>query len=164
MNCSLSGSFVHEISQARILEWFAISSSGGSSQSRVRSASPTLAGRLFTTEPPGKPGREQGVQVEQENKIGHELITVGAGWWVHEGASYCQLLFTSGRLWCRERLRAGEQGNSRGWDGWMASPTQCTWVWANSRSWWWTGRPGVLQSMGLQRAGTWLSNSTTTSK
>ena len=39
----------------------------------------------------------------------------------------------------------------RGWDGWMASPTRWTWVWASSRSWWWTGRPGVLQSMGSQR-------------
>ena len=41
--------------------------------------------------------------------------------------------------------------NDRGWDGWMASPTQWTWVWVNSRSWWWTGKPGVLQPMGLQR-------------
>ena len=39
------------------------------------------------------------------------------------------------------------------WDGWMASPTQWTWVWVNSGSWWWAGRPGVLQSMGLQRVG-----------
>jgi len=53
------------------------------------------------------------------------------------------------RLWCWERLKAGE-GDDRGWDGWMASPTQWTWVWANSRSWLWTGMPGVLQSMGLQ--------------
>ena len=44
-----------------------------------------------------------------------------------------------------------EKGNDRGWDGWMASPTRWTWVWVNCRSWWWTGRPGVLQSMGLQR-------------
>ena len=44
-------------------------------------------------------------------------------------------------------------GDDRGWDGWMASPTQWTWVWVNSRSWWWTGRPGMLQSMGLQRVG-----------
>ena len=43
------------------------------------------------------------------------------------------------------------EGNDRGWDGWMASPTQWTWVWVNSGSWWWTGRPGMLQSMGLQR-------------
>ena len=41
----------------------------------------------------------------------------------------------------------------RGWDGWMASPTQWTWVWVNSGSWWWTGRPGMLQSMGSQRVG-----------
>ena len=51
---------------------------------------------------------------------------------------------------CRERLKAGE-GDDRGWDGWMASPTWWTWVWASSGSWWWTGRPGVLQSMGSQR-------------
>ena len=43
------------------------------------------------------------------------------------------------------------KGDDRGWDDWMASPTQCTWVWVNSRSWWWTGRPGVLRFMGLQR-------------
>ena len=49
-------------------------------------------------------------------------------------------------------LRAGE-GVDRGWDGWMASPTQWTWVWVNSGSWWWTGRPGVLQFMGTQRVG-----------
>ena len=51
-----------------------------------------------------------------------------------------------------EWLRAGGEGNDRGWDGWMASPTRWAWVWVNSRSWWWTGRPGVLQSMVLQRA------------
>ena len=56
------------------------------------------------------------------------------------------------RPWCWGRLRAGGEGN-RGWDGWMASSTQWTRVWVNSRSWWWTGRPGVLQSMGLQRVG-----------
>ena len=57
------------------------------------------------------------------------------------------------RLWCWERLGAGGEGDNRGWDGWMASPTQWTWVWVNSRSWWWTGRPGVLQFMGSQRVG-----------
>ena len=44
-----------------------------------------------------------------------------------------------------------EKGINRGWDGWMASPTQWTWVWVNSESWWWTGKPGVLWFMGLQR-------------
>ena len=51
------------------------------------------------------------------------------------------------------KLEAGGDGDDRGWDGWIASPTQWTWVWANSGSWWWTGKPGVLQSMGLQRVG-----------
>ena len=49
-----------------------------------------------------------------------------------------------------EILKAGE-GDDRGWDGWMASSTRWTWVWTSSRSWWWIGKPGVLQSMGLQR-------------
>ena len=53
--------------------------------------------------------------------------------------------------WCWERLRAGEEGDDRGWDGWMASPTQWTWVWVDSGSWWWTRRPGVLRFMGSQR-------------
>ena len=43
------------------------------------------------------------------------------------------------------------EGRKRGWDGWMASPTQWTWVWVNSGSWWWTGRPAVLRFMGWQR-------------
>ena len=58
------------------------------------------------------------------------------------------------RLWCWEKLKVGGKVDDRGWDGWMASPTQWTWVWVSSGSWWWTGRPGVLQSMGLQRGGT----------
>ena len=55
--------------------------------------------------------------------------------------------------WCWERLKVGGEGDDRGWDGWMASLIQWTWAWVNSESWWWTGRPGVLQSMGLQRVG-----------
>ena len=57
------------------------------------------------------------------------------------------------RPWCCERLKTGGEGDDRGWDGWMASLTQWTWVWVDSGSWWWTGKPGVLQSMGLQRVG-----------
>ena len=52
---------------------------------------------------------------------------------------------------CWESLKAGGEGDDRGWDGWMASPTQWKWVWVNSRSWWWTGRPGLLQSMESRR-------------
>ena len=58
-----------------------------------------------------------------------------------------------GRLWCWEGLGAGGEGDDRGWDGWMASLTWWTWVWVNSRSWWWTRRPGVLQFMESQRVG-----------
>ena len=50
-------------------------------------------------------------------------------------------------------LGAGGEGDDRGWDGWMASLTQWTWVWVNSGSWWWTGRPGMLRFMGSQRVG-----------
>ena len=57
------------------------------------------------------------------------------------------------RLWCWEGLGAGGEGDYWGWDGWMASWTPWTWVWVNSGRWWWTGRPGVLQFMGLQRVG-----------
>ena len=58
-----------------------------------------------------------------------------------------------GKDWCWERLGTGREGDDRGWDGWMASRTQWTWVWVNSGRWWWTGRPGVLRFTGLQRVG-----------
>ena len=62
----------------------------------------------------------------------------------------------AGRDWGQE-----EKGNDRGWDGWMASLTRWTWVWVNSRGWWWTGRPGVLRFMGLQRVGSdWVTELT----
>ena len=47
-----------------------------------------------------------------------------------------------------ERLKVGREGDNRGWDGWMASPTRWTWVWVSSRSWWWTGKPGCCSSWG----------------
>ena len=62
------------------------------------------------------------------------------------------------RPWCWEGLRAGGEGDDRGWDGWMASLTRCTWVWVNSGSWWSTGRPGVLVVHGVAKCQTWLSN------
>ena len=64
---------------------------------------------------------------------------------------WCEELIHCKWPWCWERLRAGGEGDDRGWDVWMASLTQWTWVWGDSRSWWWTGRPGMLQSMGSQR-------------
>ena len=68
-------------------------------------------------------------------------------------ATSCKELTHWKTLWCWERLGAGGEGDDGGWDGWMASPTRWTWVWVNSRRWWWTGRPGVLQFMGSQRVG-----------
>ena len=58
------------------------------------------------------------------------------------------------RPWCWERLKVGGEGDDRGWDGWMASPTQWTWVWVDSSSWWWTGRPGMLWFMGRKESDT----------
>ena len=57
------------------------------------------------------------------------------------------------RPWCWERLRAEGEGDNRGWDDWMASLTRWTWVWVDSGSWWWTGRPGMLLFMGSKRVG-----------
>ena len=65
-------------------------------------------------------------------------------------ATSCEELTHWKRLWCWEGLGAGGEGDNRGWDGWMASLTQLTWVWVDSGSWWWTGRPGVLWFMGSQ--------------
>ena len=64
--------------------------------------------------------------------------------------TWCEELTHWKRLWCWKRLRDEGEGDNRGWDVWMTSPTQWTWVWVNSGSWWWTGRPGVLRLMGLQ--------------
>ena len=73
-------------------------------------------------------------------------------------ATSCKELTHWKRLWCWEGLEAGGEGDDRGWDGWMASPTRWTRVWVNSGSWWWTGRPGMLQFMGSKRVGhDWVS-------
>ena len=66
-------------------------------------------------------------------------------------ATWCEELIHLKRPWCWERLRAGGERDNGGWDGWMASPTQWTWVLVDSGSWWWTGRPGVQQLMGSQK-------------
>ena len=68
-------------------------------------------------------------------------------------ATWCKELTYLKRPWCSERLKAGGEGDDRIWDGWMASWTQWTWVWVNSGSSWWTGGPGMLQSMGSPRVG-----------
>ena len=72
-------------------------------------------------------------------------------------ATWCKELTHWKRPWCWERLKAGGEGDDRGWDSWMASPTQWTWVWVSYGSWWWTGKPGMPQSMRLQRVGHWAT-------
>ena len=66
-------------------------------------------------------------------------------------ATWCEELTHWKRPWCWERLKAGEEGDDRGRDGWMASLTQWTWIWTSSGRWWRTGKPCMLQSMGWQR-------------
>ena len=87
-------------------------------------------------------------------KLNPEYSLEGLCWsWVSNTlATWWEELSNLERPWCCEILRAGE-GDNRGWDGWMASPTQWTRVWVNSRSRWWTGRPGVLRFMESQRVG-----------
>ena len=73
-------------------------------------------------------------------------------WNSNTSATWCEVLTHWKRPWCCKRLRAGGEGDNRGWGGWMASLTQWTWIWVNSRSLWWTWWPGVLQSIESQRA------------
>ena len=68
-------------------------------------------------------------------------------------ATWCEELTRWKRPWYWEKLKVGGEGDDRGWDGWMAWPTQWTWVWASSGSWWRTEKPSVLQFMGSQRVG-----------
>ena len=86
-------------------------------------------------------GNQSWICVERTDAEAETLIL-----WPPDGEDLTHLK----RPWCWERLKAGE-GDNRGWDGWMTSLTQWTWVWVNSGSWWWTGKPGMLQSMGSQR-------------
>ena len=129
------------ILQARILEWVGFPFSRGSSQLR----SPTLWVDSLQAEPPGNPQR--GRDMEESNFRSSE----SRSWSSNTLATWCEELSHWKRLWCWDRLKAGGEGDNRGWNGWMASPTRWTWVWVDSGSWWWTGRPGVLQSMRLQR-------------
>ena len=84
------------------------------------------------------------------------LIILWKNWcwsWNSNTLEYCEELTHWKRPWCWERLNAGGEGDDKGWDVWMASLTRWTWVWVNSGSWRWTGRPGMLQFMWSQRVG-----------
>ena len=112
-------------------------------------------------------GRKELLSHETRRKLRHIFLNEGnqfekatyymisTKWHFWKGKTYlatwCKELTHLKRSWCWERLKMGGEGDDKWWDGWMASPTQWTWVWVNSRSWWQTGKPGVLQSMGSQR-------------
>ena len=83
-------------------------------------------------------------EISPEYSLGGLMLNTLATWW--EELTHWK------RPWCWKRLRAGEV-DDRGWDGWMASLTQWTWVWANCRRRWRIGKPAMLQSMGFQRVG-----------
>ena len=78
-------------------------------------------------------------------------------WSTNTLATWCGELTYSKRPWCFESLRTRGEGDDRGWDGWMTSLTRWTWVWVNSGSWWWTGRPGAAIH-GVAKSRTRLSN------
>ena len=73
-------------------------------------------------------------EISPEYSLGGMMLS----WNSNTLATWCEKLAHLRRPWCLKRLRVGEEGDDRGWDGWMASPTQWAWVWVNSRSWWWT--------------------------
>ena len=176
MYCSLPGSSVHGIFQERILESVAISFSRGSSEPRARTQVSHNAGRCFaiwaTREAQRKLSAEElmllncGVGDFQSPLDWKEIQPVnpkGNQPWIFIGRTDAETSI----LWPPDAKNwligkdpdAGNdrrwliEGDNRGWHGWMALPTQWTWVWVSSRSWWWTGKPGVLQSLGSQRVG-----------
>ena len=181
MDCSPPGSSVHGIFQARILEWVAISSSRGPSQPRNQTRISCMGRqRLYhwaTWEAQvyislhitiNKVCNKRNV-LESNHPPSTSTLVRGKifflktsprcqkGWGplvkrvLHGGeAAFC-IVGCLVRPWCWERLKAeGEEGD-REWDGWMVSPIQWTWTWANSRRWWRTGKPGLRQSFGSRR-------------
>ena len=146
MDCNPSDSSAHGILQERILDGLPSFSPGDLSDQGIEPMSPVLAGRFFTTEP--------WVKSLTFLLLVYELLRIFSwNWNSNTLATSCKELTHWKIPWCWEGLGAGGEEDDRGWDGWMASSTRWTWVWVNSGSWWWTGRPGMLQFMGSQRVG-----------
>ena len=95
--------------------------------------------------------RKSNQSILKEISPGISLEGMMLSWNSSTLATSCEELTHWKRLWCWEGLGAGREGANRGWDGWIASLTRWMWVWVNSGSWWWTGRPGMLLFMGSQR-------------
>ena len=150
MDYNLPGSSVHGISQTRILEWVVISFPRGSSWPKDWTHISCI-GRWVICHW----ATWEALPIVYKIILNSTMLTLKKKFeWVYNTlAISCQELTRWKRPWCWEELGAGGEGDDRGWDGWMASLTRWTWVWVNSGSWWWTGRPGVLQFMGSQRVG-----------
>ena len=95
--------------------------------------------------------RRSNQSILKETSPEYSLAGLWWSWSSSSLATWFEELTHWKRPGCWARLKAGGERDDRGWDGWMASLTQWTWVWASSRNWWWTRKPGVLQSMGSQR-------------
>ena len=106
---------------------------------------PLLSPWVFVTLPASWMGKSQIWRVALKSLKNRLGLNIHA----HQFCSH-----TGKRPWCWERFKAGGEGDDRGWDGWMTLLTRWTWVWASSGSWWWTGRLGVLQSMGHRESDT----------
>ena len=105
-----------------------------------------LPGEPPWTEDPGRIPSMGSQRVRHDGAIKHRTMVQYFGYLIWRANSLEKTLML-------ERLRTWGEGDDRGWDGWMASSTQWIWDWVDSGSWWWAGRPGVLQFMGLQRVG-----------
>ena len=90
-------------------------------------------------------------EISPEYSLEGLMLKLKLQYFGHLMATWCEELTHLKRFWCWERVKAGGEEDNRDWDGWKSSPTQWTRVWVNTRSWWWMGRPGMLQSMGSQR-------------
>ena len=169
------GFSVHGILQARILEWVAVSSCKGSSQPRdqtcISYSLNSLVKSICASIKKAECWRIDAFELWCLRRLlrvpwtarrsNQSILKVISPEYSLEGLMLKLKLQYFGHLmrwidslkrpWCWERLRAGGEGEDRGWDDCMASLTQ--WTWVNSRSWWMTGRPGMLQSMGSQRVG-----------
>ena len=111
----------------------------------------------------GEPLGQQGDPTSQSSR--KSVLNIHWKDWCWSWSSNPLATWSWERPWSWERLKAGGEGDNRGWDGWMVSLTRWTWVWASSGSWWWTGRPRVLQSThGVEKSHTQLSNWTELSR
>ena len=179
MDYNLPGSSIHGIFQARILEWVAISFSRRFAWPRDWTWVSLIVGRPFTVwamweldyKESWAPRNwcfwtvvlEKTLESPLDSKEIQPVHPKRCQSWIFIGRTDAEaetpiLWSPDVKNWLigkdpdvRKDWRREEKGNNRGWDGWTASPNQWTWVWVNSRSWWWIGRPGVLQSMGSQR-------------